>query len=381
MSRTKTSIKHTVSQLLSTADIRTEGDRPWDLRVHHGGFYDRLVASGSLGLGESYVEGWWDCDDLSGFFHRLLQADLHERARSLSPLAYASAAIRAKILNPQHASRVFRSGGAVHYNLGNDFYRSMLDSNLMYSCGYWKEAESLDQAQTDKMDLICKKLSLKPGMRVLEIGCGWGGFLKHAVTRYGVRGLGVTISKEQAALARERCDGIDAEVRLMDYRNLIHSNERYDRIVSIGMFEHVGPRNYRTFMKVARHCLKPDGLFLLHTIGGNRSDAYADPWFDRYIFPDSVIPSIQQIGRSIEGLFRMEDWHNFGPDYDKTLMAWHSNFERSWAEHRDQLGDEFYRKWRYYLQSCAGAFRARHIHLWQLVLSPQGIPGGYQCVR
>lgn len=254
----------------------------------------------------------------------------------------------------------------------------MLDPEMLYSCGYWNETHTLDEAQIKKMDLICKKLSLAPGMKVLEIGCGWGGFLKYAAQKYGVKALGVTISKEQAALARERCKGLDAEVRLMDYRDL---KGQFDRIVSIGMFEHVGPQNYRNFMKVASRCLKPDGLFLLHTIGGNTSDHYSDPWFNKYIFPDSVIPSISQIGESIEGIFKMEDWHNFGPDYDKTLLAWHTNFDRNWHQHRNELGEAFYRKWKYYLLSCAGAFRARHIQLWQLVLSPTGIHGGYRSVR
>lgn len=374
MSKTKKAI----STLLSTAGVEINGSNPWDIQVNENRFYDRILAKGSLGLGESYMESWWNCEDLSGLFQRLLQGDLHEHAKYINRSTYALLAVKSKLLNLQSKSRVFGSGGAVHYNLGNPFYRAMLDPEMVYSCGYWKDADSLNEAQLKKFDLICRKLSLKPGMKLLEIGCGWGGFLKYAVQNFGVKATGATISSEQAALAKDRCKGLDAEVKLQDYRTL---QGHFDRIVSIGMFEHVGPKNYREFMKMAHRCLNPDGLFLLHTIGGNTSDQYSDPWFDKYIFPDSVIPSIAQIGKSIEGLFKMEDWHNFGPDYDKTLMAWHSNFESNWSQFKQDMDETFYRMWRYYLLSCAGAFRARHVQLWQIVLSPNGVHGGYQNVR
>jgi cyclopropane-fatty-acyl-phospholipid synthase len=165
---------------------------------------------------------------------------------------------------------------------------------------------------------------------------------------------------------------------LQDYRQI---DETFDRVVSIGMFEHVGVKNYPTFMRVAKRCLAPDGLFLLHTIAGKYSVAKTDPWIQRYIFPNSVLPSARQITASAEDLFVLEDWHSFGSDYDKTLMSWYHNFEAGWEALKSRYGDRFYRMWKYYLLACAGSFRARDNQLWQIVFSPNGVPGGYRLQR
>jgi cyclopropane-fatty-acyl-phospholipid synthase len=261
--------------------------------------------------------------------------------------------------------------GERHYDLGNDLYQAMLDKRLNYTCGYWKEATTLDEAQEAKLELVCKKIGLQPGMRVLELGCGWGSFAKYAAEIHGAEVLGVTVSKEQVALGMELCKGLPVELRLQDYREV---EGTYDAVISIGVMEHVGYKNYRTYMEVTDRCLKEDGIAFVHTIGGNKSGTTGEPWTDKYIFPNGMLPSIAQLGAAMEGLFVMEDWHNFGPHYDKTLMAWHANFEAAWPELKAQYDERFYRMWRYYLLSSAGGFRARNNQLWQIVMTRPGSP-------
>jgi cyclopropane-fatty-acyl-phospholipid synthase len=371
----KSDSKEVVQKLLTKADIQINGDRPWDITVHNEKLYDRVLAQGSLGLGESYMDGWWDVPQLDQFFFKLFRSGAIEQVPYSWNTIFAVA--KSKLLNMQSKARAFMVGEQ-HYDLGNDLYKAMLDSQMVYSCAYWKNAQNLDQAQEHKFDLICKKLDLKPGMKVLEIGCGWGGLAFHAAQKYGVSVVGVTVSKEQAAFAQELCKGYPVEIRLQDYRDL---KEQFDRIVSVGMFEHVGYKNYQTYIDVCNALLKDDGLMLLHTIGGNKSYTTGDDWMHKYIFPNGMLPSIAQIATALEGNFVMEDWHNFGTYYDKTLMAWHANFQKNWPELKAQYDDRFYRMWNYYLLSCAGLFRARYIQLWQIVLSKHGVLGGYQSIR
>ncbi|CZU44228.1 cyclopropane-fatty-acyl-phospholipid synthase [Enterobacter hormaechei] len=248
---------------------------------------------------------------------------------------------------------------------------------MQYSCGYWKKATTLEEAQQDKLQLICDKLQLQPGMRVLDIGCGWGGLAWFMAKNYGVSVVGVTISAEQQKMAQERCLGLDVDIRLQDYRDL---NEQFDRIVSVGMFEHVGPKNYKTYFEVADRNLKPDGIFLLHTIGSKRTDNNVDPWINKYIFPNGCLPSVRHIANASEPHFIVEDWHNFGADYDTTLMAWHERFQAAWPEIADNYSERFKRMFSYYLNACAGAFRARDIQLWQVVFS-RGIEHGLRVAR
>jgi cyclopropane-fatty-acyl-phospholipid synthase len=316
------------------------------------------------------MEGQWDSEHLDEFFHRLLKTGMTDDVKPMRLVFYA---LMAKFMNRQNVKRS-KTVGEVHYDLGNEFYSKMLDSRMTYTCGYWENATSLEEAQAAKLDLICRKLQLKPGMRVLDIGCGWGSFMSYAAEHYGVEAVGVSISKEQIAWAQERYKGLPLEFRFQDYREL---NESFDAIASVGMFEHVGRKNHREYMELAHRCLKPGGLFLLHTIGKNQRNSYPDPWIDKYIFPNGDLPSIGQMGDAMDGLFVVEDLHNFGADYDKTLMAWHDNFMKAWPQFEAQLGQRFFRMWRYYLLSCAGAFRARDIQLWQWVLSKGGVPHGY----
>ena len=364
------------NQLLSLADVQINGGRPWDIQIHDERFYQRVLNQGALGLGESYMDGWWEVKNPDQFIYKLISAHLNEKVKGLPMLWIV---VQAKLLNLQKKSKAYKIGER-HYDIGNDLYTSMLDKRMNYSCAYWKDAENLDQAQEAKLELTCQKLKLEPGMKVLDIGCGWGGFAKYAAQKYKAEVIGITVSKEQVKLAKEICSGLPVEIRLQDYRSL---DETFDRIVSIGMIEHVGYKNYRIYMEVVHRCLTDDGLFLLQTIGNNISTVIGDSWTNKYIFPDGMLPSPAHITMAIEGLFVMEDWHNFGTDYDKTLMAWYEKFNKNWdrIKQNRKYDQRFYRMWKYYLLSCAGAFRARSNQLWQIVFSKKGVPGGYESVR
>lgn len=367
-------LKQRVQGILDYADIKIGGNDSWDIHVNDDRFYQRVLSQGSFGLGESYMDGYWDCKKLDELFYRILKAKLEEKIKGKDVLWDI---IRAKFINMQNKVRAFEVGKK-HYDIGNELYRYMLDKRMVYTCGYWKNAKDLDSAQEAKLDLVCKKIGLKPGMKVLDIGCGWGSFAKFAAEKYRVKVVGITISKEQVKLGNELCRGLPIEIRLQDYRDL---NEKFDRIVSLGMFEHVGYKNYREYMKVVNRCLKDDGLFLLHTIGGNKSVKSIDAWISKYIFPNSMIPSAKQIISASEGFFILEDWHNFGKDYDKTLMAWYNNFKKNWNKIKNNYNKRFKRMWEYYLLSCAGSFRADKNQLWQIVFSKNGIKEGYKSIR
>jgi cyclopropane-fatty-acyl-phospholipid synthase len=364
---------HLASEVLGKANIAINGLSDCDMQLRDASVLDRAIACGNLGLGEAYMEGAWDVRRLDDFFFRLLRSKATDRVQPWRLLIHS---LLARVTNRQTKKRAWTVGKA-HYDLGNEFYAAMLDPRMTYTCGYWTTATTLAEAQEAKLELICQKLGLRPGMTVLDIGCGWGSFMCYAAEKYQVNCVGVTISREQAEWARNRSAKLPIEFRLQDYREI---DGRFDRIVSIGMFEHVGRKNHRQYMEVAHRCLNDDGLFLLHTIGKNARASTPDPWIDKYIFPNGDLPSIGQIGDAMDGLFVAEDLHNFGADYDKTLMAWHANFEAAWPRFSAQLGESFYRMWRYYLLSCAGAFRARDIQLWQWVLSKDGVANGYSRV-
>lgn len=364
-----------IRDLLAYADVRIDGDRPWDITVHNPAFYKRVLAGGSLALGESYMDGWWDCNALDSFAERILAAGLDRKVRDSRRMMWNI--VVSWLFNFQKKSRAWQIGER-HYDIGNDVFRNMLDSRMVYSCGYWKDATDLDRAQEAKLDLTCRKLGLKPGQRMLDIGCGWGSMAVYAAEHYDVEVVGVTVSREQVTLCQELYRDLPVEVRLQDYRDVA---EDFDHIVSIGMFEHVGYRNYRTFMNIVHRCLKPKGRFLLHTIGGNISRTTTDPWIEKYIFPNSMLPSAKQITEAAEGLFVLRDWHSFGTHYDKTLMSWYHNFITSWDRLKQRYDERFYRMWTYYLLTMAASFRANRNQLWQIVFTKMGTTGEYVSIR
>jgi len=363
-----------LERLLGSAGIHINGAGPCDIQVHDERFYGRVLGHGALGFGESYMDGWWDCEALDEAICRFLRT--HPDLRLTSPAEIIDT-INARLFNRQNRRRAYDVGYR-HYDIGDDLFACMLDRRMIYSCGYWQQATDLDQAQEHKLELIARKLQLQPGQQVLDIGCGWGGTARFLAERYGVEVTGITISERQAAFARSNCAGLPVEIRLLDYREL---QGNYDRIVSVGMFEHVGVKNYRSYFDTVARCLRDDGLLLLHSIATNTPRHRTDPWIERYIFPNGMLPSPSQVTGAWEGLLVLEDWHSFGPDYDRTLRAWHANFNRCWPQLQQDYDERFRRMWNYYLLSCAGAFRARDIQLWQIVLSKHGVPGGYRAPR
>jgi cyclopropane-fatty-acyl-phospholipid synthase len=316
-----------ITDLAARAGIIINRKEPWDIQVHNDDFYPRVMRQLYLGLGESYMDGWWDCERLDEFFFKTIRADLEDELKNWRLALHF---LKAQVVNRQRKSKAVEVAHK-HYDIGNNLYEHMLGKSMAYTCAYWKDAKTLDEAQIAKFDLVCRKIGLKPGMKVLDIGCGFGGFLKYAAENYGVSGVGVNLSKEQVKFARESTKGLPLEFQLSDYRD---AKGTFDRVVSIGIVEHVGHKNYQTLFQLAHDRLADDGLFLLHGIGNN-----------------------------------------------KTLMAWHHNFVANWPKIRDDYSERFYRMWVYYLLSCAGAFRARKIQLWQLVLSKKGVLGGYTAVR
>ena len=366
-----------IVDILAHADVRLNGDRPWDIRVLNPRLYHRILTSWSLGFGEAYMDGDWECDDLDGLFTRLLTTNIESAAVGRARARLLFEHLRHRVMNLQSRNRAFQVGEQ-HYDAGNDIFEAMLDSRMIYSCAYWANASTLEEAQYAKLDMICRKLELKPGETLLDIGCGWGGLARFAAEHYGAHVTGVTVSKEQLALAQERCKGLPIDLRLQDYREL---EGKFDKIVSVGMFEHVGPKNYPVYFDTVQRLLAPEGLFLLHTIGIDVRSAGTDPWIDKYVFPNGKLPAATEIADAVENRFLIEDWHNFGRDYDRTLMAWWDNFVRAWPSLQHKYGDRFYRMWKYYLLVCAAFFRSRQGQLWQVVLTHRGRQSMYRSVR
>ena len=368
--------RRVVSGLLELADIRIGGNRPWDIQVHDPRFFRRTLRQSNLGAGEAYMDGWWDVEAPDEMFARLYAAKPLSQLGKISTLLLS---LRARLFNQQAGGRAAHVARR-HYDLGNDLFQTMLDRRMQYTCAYWPGARNLDEAQENKLRLIAQKLHLEAGMDILELGGGFGGLAHFLATEYGCRVVSYNISREQMDYARELCRGLPVRFELKDYREAARESQRFHRVAAIGLCEHIGYKNYRQFLRIVRDRLMDGGLFLIHTIGNNRSVTTTDAWIEKYIFPNGVIPSIAQLGAAIENGWVVEDWHNFGPDYDPTLLAWWNNFDRGWPLLREKYGQRFYRMWRYYLLSCAGTFRAREMQLWQIVLSKGDIPA-YTPVR
>ena len=366
-----------LTELAAQAGVRFDGNHPWDIQVHHSDFYRRVLAQGSLGFGEAYMDGLWSCRALDQLIYRLVTAGIDEKFKRYNRLRFLGAMLKYNLFNLQSPARAYQVGKQ-HYDIGNDVFTAVLDSGMNYSCGYWRDASTLEQAQQAKLDLICRKLELQPGEQLLEIGCGWGGLAQYAASNYGVEVTGITISREQQRLAKDRCAGLPVRIELMDYRDL---RDQYDKVVSVGMFEHVGRKNYAAYFDTVMASMKDNGLFLLHSIGNYRTDLSFDRWINKYIFANGMLPSARDLTDNLEGRFLIEDWHNFGLDYDRTLVAWWQNFDRAWDTLGEHYSDRFYRMWEYYLKSCAAYFRSRQGQLWQLVLSKRTRKQRYQSVR
>jgi cyclopropane-fatty-acyl-phospholipid synthase len=367
---------HKLAEIFASVDIRLNGTRPWDLRVFDNRVYQRVLSEGSIGAGESYMDGWWDSNALDEFFYRIHRLNPYDK---LGVWGVLWLALKGRIWNLQTKGRGRRVAHE-HYDLGNDLYEAMLGRRMQYTCAYWKGASTLDEAQENKLSLICRKIQLAPGMKVLELGGGFGGLAHYMAAEYGCQVVSYNISKEQVAYGRELSKGLPVRFEQKDYRESVGDPDSFDRVVAIGLCEHIGYKNYRSFLEIAQSRLKDKGLFLLHTIGGNQSFTSTDAWVDKYIFPNGMIPSLAQLGKAMENLWVVEDLHNFGPDYDRTLLAWWQNFERAWPDLRSKYGDRFYRMWKFYIMASAGRFRARKLQLWQFVLSKGDIPA-YTPVR
>jgi len=369
------SSKDIFKKIFESGGIKINGGDPWDIQVHNPKVYDRLLTGGSIGLGEAYMEGWWDCSTLDEFFFRVQ----YYRVDKKVPVGLNTALyfLKAKFNNMQTKTRA-KEVVSRHYDIRNDVFERTLDKRMLYSCGYWETATTLDEAQEAKLDLICRKLKLEPGMRLLDMGCGWGGLASYAAEKYGVKVVGITISEQQAAVARKVNEGLPVEIRVLDYRDLF---DKFDRIAVVAMTEHVGYRNYRALMETIARNLTDDGIALIHTIGSNYPAKITDPWIDKYIFPNGVLPSASQLTTAMQGLFILEDWHNFGVHYDRTCMEWRKNFEKNWHEINANYDETFYRMWRYFLSQSAASFRSRKNHLWQIVLTTPKRLGEYQSLR
>ncbi|MFT7615326.1 MAG: cyclopropane-fatty-acyl-phospholipid synthase [Candidatus Woesearchaeota archaeon] len=367
--------KQIVADITAQVGITINGSKKYDIKVLDDKFYPALLANGTLGFGESYMDGYWECDQIDELTSKLLMRESDTKIQS--KLTLIAEHLKAKVLNQQNKIRS-KKVAEEHYNVGNDLYELMLDKYMQYTCGYWKEAKTLKAAQEAKLDLVCKKLGLKKGMKILELGSGFGGLSYWMAKKYGCTVEAYNISTEQVKFARTLCKGLPVTFHVRDYRE---ATGLFDRVVSIGMMEHVGPKNYAGFMELAHSRLIDGGLFLMHTIGGNLSELTTEPWFGKYIFPGSVLPSVQQIAKASEGIFVMEDWHNLSTDYDKTLMAWFERFDKGWSKISGKYNERFYRMWKYYLLMAAGSFRARKNQLWQVVFSKGVYKGGYKSIR
>lgn len=374
-------MKHPIEKLLNKMGITLNGQQPYDIQVHDRRMLNDILFHQSMGAGESYMNGLWDCEHLDQLFFKIFQAGNERRFASNWTTLFLK--IKNTLFNQQsrkHADEVSKT----HYDIDNRLYELMLGKSMAYTCGYWKDAASLDKAQFAKYDLICKKLDLQKEDKVLELGCGWGGLAKFMAENYHCEVHGFDIGNKTSQFAKEFCKGLPVTIYQCDYRETKTYNPKkikFDKLVSVGVLEHVGYKNYGTFLKIAKSMIKNDGLFLLHSIGRDTSTNICDPWIDKYIFPNGMLPSIAQVASAAEYKFKVEDLHNFGAYYDKTLMAWHKNLNDNWPALKENHSETFKRMMNYYLLSCAGAFRARSIHLWQFILTPKGILNGYQSIR
>jgi len=409
----------TIKRIFSSFGVDINGDKPSDMKFNTNKMWYRMVkyhiGIDRLAVGEGYMDGLWDCDDLQTFFEKVFLEShyaFNKHSMRVSKLVHSLPLLA---FNLQSKSRCKKDISS-HYDIGNDLFKLMLDRSMNYSCGYWTKnaflnptigenelqvktntlCETLDEAQLNKMLLIARKLNLSPGMTILDIGCGWGYLAKFLAINFDVHVLGITISKEQIKYATTtdleqheldflRIPGLKSEgtgtfkFELRDYRD---TKETFDRIVSVGMLEHVGKKNYDEYFKICHRNLKDDGLALIHTIGVCHDFVpQVEPWCNKYIFPGGMTPYQHQIVKATFGRFVIEDWHNMGYNYYRTLNVWHKNFLKSWPQLEGKYDQRFKRMWEFFLCSSAALFKTRRLNLWQIVLSKDGFQGGYVSLR
>jgi cyclopropane-fatty-acyl-phospholipid synthase len=364
------------AQLLAAADIHLNGSRPWDIQINNPLTLGRIMRDGSLGMGESYMDGWWDCQAIDQMMTRAVRARLHEHLGT--PRAHVQSWFGqwAKRLPSSNARIV----GRAQYDLNNQLFCAMLDSSMSHSSAYWEEgATTLEQAQEAKMEMVCRKLQLKPGMRLLDIGCGWGSFMRYAAKHYGVTALGLTTSKEQMALGQSMNQDLPVQFEHTDIQHFnTNSRSQFDCVVSLGMLNTPVLAANNALFSTARRSLKKDGLFLLETMGNNQRGQLLEPWLQKHLLCQIPLPSLGDVTDVAQLDFVVEDVHNLGADHDRTLLHWHQRFERAWPQLRLAYDERFYRMWRYHLMGSAGSFRARSTQIWQMVMSPKGLSSVYR---
>lgn len=409
----KLNVEKNLKNLLAQADIKINTDDPsrqWDIQVHKSEFYDRAIRGGTLAFGRSYMEGWWDCQDLTDFFTKVLEVRLEDKVSGIMALlnSYRAGGLNeegkasvkmiynAWLNNPQDNDGSLKVG-TTHYDAGNDLFQAMLGESMTYTCGYWqkseqglwKAAETLEEAQDHKLDMICKKLDLEAEDTVLDIGCGFGSFAKYAAEKYGAKVVGITISQEQLDFAKEDCKDLDVEFVFHDYLKLSKppalAGHLFDKIVSIGMFEHVGSKNYSNYFKFVDEHLKQGGISLIHTIGNDKETKMCEPWTATYVFPNSNLPTERQIRKTKPGHFFEQDFHEFGKgNYDPTIKIWHDNLMEAWSElsaGNKKYTEKFRRMFKYYLNGSEALFKSGQGHLYQFVYSKGELKPSYKIVR
>jgi len=368
--------KRIITDLFSQAGVTLDGSNPWDIQLHDDRFY-RSAMRGSLGFGESYMEGIWDVDSIDALFRRIIRMNITRSSLVSINRLYLNIKSRLTNLQTRLGSLAIAE---THYDLDHRLYELFLGPYNQYTCCFFNKAQTLPEAEIEKLEMICDKLDLREGDKVLDIGCGWGGFARYAAETRGCRVTGVSISKEQIAYARRYTEGLPVDIINCDYRDLPERFDagHFDKVVIIGMIEHVGYKNYRKLVNIVHRAIKDDGMFLLHTIGNSSRTTVGDPWMEKYIFRNSMLPAMSQLADAFEGVFVVQDWENYGHYYAPTLAAWQNNFETNWpqieaieTEHR--FDEKFRRMFNYYFLSCKAGFETDHINLWQIVMTKEGL--------
>lgn len=354
-----------------------EGKPVFTVKFHKMIPFTALAASTSIALGEAYMDGTLEIEgDLyDALDHFLGQVGKFSR----------EAVLLKKLMPDSFSKKRQRREVSSHYDIGNDFYRLWLDETMSYSCGYFREADdTLYRAQANKAAYILQKLHLEEGMEILDIGCGWGYLLTEAVKKYKVRGTGITLSHEQCKAFRKKikAEGLEdrLSVRLMDYRDLPRMKKQFDRVVSVGMMEHVGRKNYPLFLECINQVLKEGGVCLLHFISALK-EYPGDAWIRKYIFPGGMIPSLREtVSHMAEENFHILDVENLRLHYNRTLLCWLKNYREHTGEVEEMFDERFVRMWDLYLAACAAVFHNGIVDVHQ-ILATKGVNNDLPVVR